>query len=293
MAVRAKVVFFFNQDRWGWTETYYLNILQGYLSEALSMAKTLADVRVPMLSKSCVFEAIRVSDLDNPRSSILSYYRNPNITPNTLSEQEPWEAGLVDLTASQTIPFPYRFSRKLMLRGLPLAWNNWSSADPLAPPINPLFNSVFLNFIGVLTNAGGTISLWSMLVLDRTPTVNKRVPITAVATQSQGGYFQVTTDNSSPFFLGQKIHVYGASGPGTLGLNGDGVIIAVGAAGTYTISRKQACSSATVQLLTATTMASKFKFLIPISEGQFDRFVKRDTGRAFFGTRGRQSGVRC
>lgn len=290
--ITAKVVFIFSQGRWGWTEVYYYFSAGGTLADAEAAGKQLSAARVPLLSGSVSLEAMRVSDVFQRRSSLLDYTLNGGNPNGSGVAQEPWEAAMLDMQA--TDPTFGVFKRKLMLRGIPAAWNTWTSGAFLTSTLNPNFVTALNAFGLVLTNPTGSPGQWCIRVVNRDPSVNPRTLVTNVSIAAGTGNFQVVVIAPPlPLALGQRVHVYGAKGVGTKGLNADAYIIGGSQVAGWILSSKAQCIVPFIQLEAPAYLSTRVPAYVPIARMSFDRFVKRDTGRPFFGTRGARRTSKC
>lgn len=291
MAINAKIVLIFNQSRWGWTETYYWTSTGGGLKEAVAASGELMASRRQLLSKDVVMEAARVSAVGSPGTSTTSFNVFDANNVSTIASQEPWEAFLVGLAAVDDTGIFY--NRKIMLRGVPAAWNTWVSNPAQAGNLNGVFRvaiNSFLNFLLAPTTSGG---LWSIRASNRKLTANPRIPIGTVTISTPGNNFIVTgRDDNLLFVKGDRVHVSGARGPGTRGINADAYVTAT-ASGVISLSTSQKCPGETVFLQGKPVIYARAYVFLPISGFQLERWVKRDTGRPFFGTAGRRGSARC
>jgi hypothetical protein len=293
MAISAKVNFIFNHARWGWTETYYYQSGSGSLTTAMADAILLAQLRAVMTSANVRLEAIRISDLTSKRNSKTIYQSTILAGVNTAASQEPWESALIDLTGVTADGNIYR--RKLMLRGFPASWNTWTTTNLLNPTLVPAFAVALNAFFAVLAGTASTgTSPWCIRASDRSLVANPKYPITAINVIQPGGYFEITTNPAvTPALkIGDLVHVSGSRGSGTKGLNSDAYVTEV-TGPVYKLSTRQKCVTQFVEVAGKPELYRRLMLLIPISGFGFERFVKRDTGRPFFGTAGRRAGSRC
>ncbi len=294
MAINAKVVFFFNYSQWGWTETYYYNRSTGGIPEAETAAFNLAAARRPLLSNNANLVAVRVSDMGSKESSTLNFSGFGNQYNSALPGQEPWQSLLCLAYAKDTPGNIYH--RTLMLRGLPLAWNGWSSTDSVTSIFSPALLQALSGFFTVLTtinaNIGGT---WCIRAAGLANALNVQIPVQSVALVQPGSFYsvQVSPGATPTFAFGQKIHLSKFKGYAIGGLLGDHYINVPPVAGLYTLSARQCGAPSPPIITTPGVIYGKNTALLPIYYAAPERFVKRDTGRAFFGTRGRASSRAC
>jgi len=289
--VDAKIVFFFNQGRWGWTETYYWTAPGGTIQAAKADAYKLAEARLPLLNSNCKLEALRVGDQAVNGAGDLVFTGPSNVAQPGGAAQEPWEALLIDLTATGLPAILYH--RKVMLRGLPASWNTWTNAAPIQGPANPFLLNSLTGYGRVLRNLQpGLQGRFAIRASNKNVAVSPRTPIVGASLVQPGGYFVVTPAAGPTWAIGQRVHVSKAKGPGTRGMNADAYITAING-GALTLSSRQTCPSTTVSLEGAAVIYPRNYVYPAITTLSADRFVKRDTGRSFFGTRGRQSSAKC
>jgi hypothetical protein len=291
--MQAKTTFTFGQDRWGWQEVYYYDEVDGTLATALTNSLALATLRIGILSRSVFLESVSVANLVNKRSAIRRFNVEPNASPGTLVSQEPWEVAMFDLNGYDA--GGNRFTRKLMMRGIPAVWNTWSQASPLNPVVNPNFKVAYTAFLDALAGTGSTgAGRWCIRGRNRTTNPANSAALIGVSLEPLTGRFIVTTDATRVFTAGERVHIYTTRNHAPRGLAGDAYVLArIGLSAEYVVNRRPSCPGNSILLEGPALMKVTGISLIPITAGYFDRFVKRDTGRALFGTRGRQQASSC
>ena len=108
------------------------------------------------------------------------------------------------------------------------------------------------------------------------------------------GRWIITTDFPTLATVGTKVHVYTTRNKAPKGLAGDAWVTAVNTtASTMTLSTGPLCPYQQYTLNGPAKVSLIVPLAVPITVMEFERFVKRDTGRSFFGTRGRRSTASC
>lgn len=293
MPSNYKVTMFMGTERWGWTETYYFRLADSIWGSVLARAVLLCNRRIALLSKDCKMEAVRVSDIAVNGASQVAYA--DKFDSNAYSQytmESPWAAMLGNL-----VSIFGDYKRPILLRGLPETWVQWAKANPVTPTWPATMETPWNNFVaelvGDITDANG----WCIRARPKGGDAPVHVDImsAAISTVSPLGYYQVTPAIEDVFLLGNKVHVWNAKGKNATGLTGDATVLRVLPEGELILSRRPTCpvDSVTVQLSTVPTMSHIEHTLQRIGSANRERIVKRDTGRAFFGTRGRQSVQTC
>lgn len=295
MAITAKVQYIFGMSKWGWTETYYLTGTGNDLNSLVSNIQTTGKYRTALLAAGANLEAIRVSDVKNPQTAILLTSGAAFGGGTQLPASNPWNALLVRIDAA--IPGAQSYKRSVMLRGLPTAWYAWTITNPAGAgsQIQGAALGALRTFFRSLTSSsGGNPSGWCVRASQRDRAANPAVPISSAGVTGAGPYFTVTVPLPVNFTQWQKVHISGARGPGTRGLNSDAYVTAVDpATGILTLSTRQKCPGETVQQIGKAIIYARDYIYVQMTAYTFERWVKRDTGRAFFGTAGRRGTKLC
>jgi hypothetical protein len=293
VAINAKVVMLFGIAKWGWAETYYYANGSGGMVDAVNAAKQLAGARQKMLSEQVTLEAIRISDMANkfatkfvPAAEIPgSQWRQPGPAAPV------WLCLLGRLEAAATNGVIYR--RPLLLRGLPSNLVTWDPNAPTATVFIPTLVNAFDAMVAILkrTTAGNPAG-WSIRGNTRGAGSPDSSIVDTISLEAGTGRFEITAQPNPNFTVGQKVKVSGVRGPGTRGINGTSYVLKA-VAGVYTLSARQKCPAFIAQITVPGRVRAAANSLVGITDGFPERFVKRDTGRPFFGTAGAQSSDKC
>jgi hypothetical protein len=291
VAKAYKVVFFFGVGKSGWTETQYFNSTSDLTTDALAAGRTLAKARLGLCGEEVTLEAIRVSELGNPNNSRL-YPTIGNAGTSGNPAGNPWVGALCTVWA--TDPNSIVYHRSLILRGLPAVWQSYNAPQPLNPNVTAGYFSAVQKYLTALKTTV-TTGFWGIKVTLRgvsTP----RYKVAGVTLINPGEYFQITLDPNASlptWTIGTKIHVRGARGPGSKGLNADAFIKSIPVTGTYLLTSRQKCVTGAVLLNTIPQAYARGNSIVPIDDGAYERLVNKKTGRPFFGTAGRRSSPSC
>jgi len=107
-----KVQHIFNDCRYGWSETWYLDIAQDR-QNAIGRAKILADARALLLGKPVYLEAVHVTQLDlNRGCSVVPYKRLAGFNATGDDADTPWNGWQAEVMAGN-------YCRQFILRGVP------------------------------------------------------------------------------------------------------------------------------------------------------------------------------
>ncbi len=289
-----KVTMIFGAGKWGWTETYYWGGNSANYSGAYIAATLLVQRRVQFLGQGSSMEAVRFSDVNNSGSGRLVPWGQYGLSPNAgLPCAFPAQSLLVSVAAGPVDGLQYR--RSVTLRGIPNVWYTFDIAQPLNPTFVPLFLSRLTAFLSLLQDQNNPSGAWSVRASDRDRIANPSYRANLVRLQQPGGYFIVGFDpvQAPTWGIGTRVHIGKAKGPGTRGLNADATVLGFDALGGFILSSRQKCPSQTATLTSVARGYKKDIIYVPIRSAVPERFLKRDTGRPFFGTRGRQSGSTC
>lgn len=292
----AKVVFFFGQGKWGWTETYYWSASSTTLAQAQAAAITLAASRSQLLGLGATLEAIRISDTTGKARPILDTTGVWNSTPGSIGSfvSSPWTALLIGISAGN--PNTTTYKRSIMLRGVSAEESTWNSLQPTNPTLMPRIKNKLTAFLRILgaTSSSGNPSAWCIQGNQRDTTENPKIPVTVIEVETLTNRFIVGLAGvpAVGFKQGTQIVVSGSKGEGTKGLNGRAYIAAISGVN-YTLTSVQRCPNETVEFKGNVQAQAVVPTYAPIYAGNFERYVSRDTGRAFFVTRGRRSSPRC
>lgn len=295
-----KVNLFVNVGEWGFAETYYL---KGPTSTAtaLAQARILAAARRPLLGADATLVAARVSDVGDGTSvrAEITNVTGVSFAGDIAGENNPekvggpWQAILGRMESSggsQRRPF--------MLRGLPKSWYKWDSLDnAVMPDWDAGFNDAFQEWANVLTGIN-TISPWCIRYRQKSVGVNPLVAVSVVDTDNTYNQWKLTVKNADvgTILPGDRVQVRGAKGFGLQGLNGQAWVLSATAIGSTTdwiLSTRGGCIGQRPVVVKRPTVQKVSYDYANITKVEYERYSSRDTGRAFFGTRGRQSKKVC
>jgi len=265
-----KITFLFNQRRHGWSETWYRE--SSTLKDNRIPASQLAAARSNLLGLGSILEAIRMTSLDKPYKHILQPFKAAPSSWGNNSDQAP-AAILARLHDSELV-----YDRLITLRGCPDEEISYDDAGNPLPVSNP-FDSAFQFFVTQLktlgfrwkardkTGVGGTIWNVAGLSLDVDRRLIFNIPAFAPAANS---LFTVSD------FIGAQ-----ATTP-----NGKHQVkSAVG--GSIVTNTIMPVGWDPVNWTMGTARAIAVNNPVP-DTGVILRPGKRDTGRAFFVSRGRR-----
>lgn len=113
----AKVTYIFNMERNGWSETWYVKEVSG-LTDAMTAAKNVAPFRMLLMAPGANIEAIRVSDDSDRGDSLLEPWHKTTKGGAASGDNSdaPWNAWLVSVRSGA------HYRRSMFLRGMPDAW---------------------------------------------------------------------------------------------------------------------------------------------------------------------------
>lgn len=302
-----KVQMFFGVGKWGWNEQFYYKAAGSQtLGAVLTDAKVLGAARKGLLSSDVELEAIRVSDLDTsirPRQNVTNV---TDIAPSTdiggvqpaLPAAPPWLCWLLRLDTIDRIG-----RRPMLIRGIPSEWYTFDPIHPVAVVLpGPALAALDVYRRAINGNNTG-LTPWSIRVRLRTGNLVPKIDLTAVNYASTGDCtrFELTMagDQTDIFPAGTRGHVYGFKAPGVRGLTKDWYVVRATYNGStdettiLTSARPTCCTGTMIEPVTLGYAQAVIYDYLPIRYVTFERFVKRDTGRCFFGTRGALSGAAC
>lgn len=114
-----KVSFIFNQNRFGWSETWYLNVSN--IPAAKTAGQKLAMARAKILGRQSILEAFRVTDVEQPR--ICGLVVLDALGTAEYDTDTPWNGVLVSVCAQDL------YHRSFILRGLPDVFIHWDNIE--------------------------------------------------------------------------------------------------------------------------------------------------------------------
>jgi hypothetical protein len=292
MAITAKVQYIFGMSKWGWTETFYFQTTGSALENVNANAQALGKARCAMLASDAKLEAIRISDTAGNLEALL---KTDGIAFGINSGKpagSPWNSLLCRISS---VAGGSRYNRSLMLRGIPLDYYGWVSTNPVNPQIEGQVLFAIKGLTSALTtSSAGNPSGWCIRGSNRDRTQNPKIVIKGLTTVPPGPNFVVNPTLPIPFAQWDKVHVSGARGPGTRGVNADAYITNIDPTTfALTLSSRQTCAGQTIELKGKPVIYGRNYMYFQITTLSAERWVKRDTGRAFFGTAGRRSSKAC
>jgi len=263
-----KVTFLFNQNRLGWSETYYINLSS--LPAVLTATIALEKARSPMLGTGSVLEAARISDVDKPRQC--SLYPADELPLNEEFTDTAWNGILVELCAGNN-----EYHRSLILRGVPDVWIVYNPTTGQMAVTNTA-TKAFGNFLVQLKKG------WQMRVVSKDDAdVNKR-DVTQI-NSALNGMVDVTIPGTTAK-AGEKIRFTDFAGPDKKKLNKTFEVLKVVG---DVVEIRLVAASLTDITENGGGKAWHHKIVYrPITDGATFRPAKKSTGRAFFVPRGRR-----
>jgi len=301
-----KVTFFFNWGKYGWTENYYA--LGEGSTPAAEEANLLVDIteaallRRKFLSEACSLEAIRAEEVDTDSGKALRSGRSAlgfadfgagggmaNGTP--AAPQLGW---IVNLYSGGIFG---RDSRRVF-RGIPRDWVGVAATLPASTPPPVELIAAWRQFFDWITGrpVGGktTKSDWGFFSQEYTLNPGVFEMITAVAINEEGGIrrWELTVPSNSQFGPNTKVRVYGKTTCGIRGLIGDHRVkdrIALNGVILWTT----VCDDCIIEYKGNLSMRGIVSTFVGYTDFAAERVAKRDTGGAFFVSRGRASAKEC
>jgi hypothetical protein len=299
-----KATVFFNGNRWGWTESVYLHTTGDVndLAQAdlFSFCRRYAQIRRQMLHRSYSVEAIRTSDADTDADSRMQYAPDLGLgagLKTTAPFQQPDPSrGLFYRTfdASSTI------SDVRILRGLPAEWDdatieNGAFVAAYASELSNLTDQLFFLMTGRdFTAQAGTLTPCTRSY-DVRPEVQQVNDIASVTQDELRRLVVIVTGANINYAVGQRVHLSVQRDPLIRGISGEATIVdrEVVAGNTRLTLNRSAGSAGERLAILRGTLSKREVAYYAIRECVRNRLGNRNTGRAFFGTRGRRPNKRC
>lgn len=270
-AYRATMIF--NWGRYGWTETWYLTA--GDITLAQRRMSAPATTRSHLLGAGALLEAVRISDTAIGGDSLL-VGSDGTWKSDDAAADAPWNAILARVEATD------KHRRQMWLRGVP---DSWIGLDPVTKKntMPAKARQAFQAFLAAVMEAPSPLQLQ---VYNKQGQGGTGVAITAQVLDVASGYTTFSVANSTAE-VGEKALMKRWKGPDKKTLNK-----------TYHVVKKDA-TTVTLSLpfvLIPTPGANFGGLLFPrnptytnVTDGIILRVNKRNTGRAFFVSRGRRS----
>lgn len=295
-----KVTQFFGAGKWGWSESYYLNMnpADGSSAAVSGVVSGLNLARRKGLAQSYTLEAVRIESVTNPaRDAALWFAPDLSLGAGQIPGElyaPVWMGWLCDLGTADSV-----IRDKRIYRGWSTAEiNGWSpfSLPTSRPAKVTAFTNAMREVLTVPTAVeNGFVGRWAMKSFIRTAPEAPTLPI-ATVTIDVNGFMQVKVVSTTfPIARGDTLIVRLKRNRCVRGASGRWAVIDVlrdGTSTTMTLNHKICCPPASLFVLTGTAQ--------PLVIGYYgygymtsERVVKRDTGRAFFVTRGLQRGKCC
>lgn len=267
-----KCTLIFNQDRNGWTETYYT--IAATFAQATSYLDTMVAYRQTMLGKGSALEAYRLSDENVIGDALLRPIPWTDADGKAGVTDTPWNSALIRLEAGSL------YRRSLFLRGLPDEWiqkDDVTFRDKLIPD----FRSALDKFFQAITS----LRPFHLKVLKKDNVSPNGVAITTLSADPVDNY-TICTAPLHECQTGQKCLIRKFIGPDAGLLNRSWNVISVDG-DAVKISLKFASMQAPLDNYNGKIIARNTDY-VPITLARFMRFTSRKTGRAFFVSRGRR-----
>lgn len=322
-----KMTAFYNDQQWGWSDTFYYSTSKLFDSnDLLNMAQAFAQRFNTANASDVLLQGVRVTALDPLEPLLKSAGQSQLFTPTQLNigtpatgfpSQSPWAAGLLTIPDTSGT-----FKRPWLVRGLTDLWMsprpgvaaanltgaNSGLALPNAQFLQWIVNNNLKLFGGLVNGVVGAKTFTGAFALrarNRNPaaTFPSRILGVALAADNQHLVYTVNANiglPSPPYTVGQRIIVRGAKFVCGKGGNGSMSVTAVAAgtlSGTWlvTTTAKWCCYPQLPVLKVGGygTLSLAVYGLFGLGNSSFERIVKRDTGRPTFGTAGRRSAKCC
>ena len=267
-----KLIFFFDGQKQGWSETWYEQASS--LSQAESDLSTLAQARADMLCPPNRIESIRASDVSIKGDSLVSFFgwspKNPDVLNLTRDQQG--AAVLVRAVAGVGL-----YRRMMWLRGIPDDWIQFDNAG------KPVASAPANKALG-LFEAALTAAKWQLRVIEKQTANAVLTPITGFAQSAVPGYTTVTAPGT-PFGNGSSVRIHGAKNNTTFNPNGVWNVFNY-AGNTFDIP----LTWPTPAPIWAAFGTVQWRFInyVNVDSLNIERADFRKTGRAFFVQRGRR-----
>lgn len=276
--MNAKVTFIFNEERNGWSETWYLKEYNN-LREASVEAYQLAQFRAGLLAPGANLEAIRTSD-DAVRgdSYLQTFYRTlkGGATSGDETADTAWNAWLISCRSDDL------YRRSMWLRGLSDDWIVYNR-DSNSFEINPQMRKQLDRFLGEAVRVKASIKA---LARDDATTPTKAITGMGALV---GNTLSITVPAHGVPAI-EKVTIFGCQGlPGIEKVNG---VQSVRPTDANTLEILSQTFDAIPVYFGGGKLRRRIQAYYPITSMTPMRPGKRDTGRRFFVTRGRRSARR-
>jgi hypothetical protein len=265
----------------------------------------LVAARATMLGRDARFAGLRYQQIDVPAQKVaIGGMFLPLPPPANPAVEFPTLGTMIDLFNVNSV---VRRSMILRFQAGGSTLLPWQSTDPISSTPSPKLIATlgqWFTALGLLpdgTGPGGpAASRWGLHARNRLNFGATAVKITSVVVLpgSSNRFTILAANATNPFVEGSRIHVHGATGCGTQGLNGDHVVVKATTAAApstmqYTVDQQQCCPGATMNY-NGGAFAYSLAYTYPaIHHGKWARTVSKRTGRPFIGTRGRRTKRTC
>lgn len=307
-----KAQIFINQGKWGWSETYWVtsgtsgssgnpNNASGTFALAETAINRLINKRVTLMNPANEVQGYRLTMLDADlvtpvATTLVQTNFAPTGTFGTVNIG-PW-MGVT--TTVKNAADTYQQTR--ILRGLDdtsFTFNKNGSGKDITPAWLALYTS-WNKFLTNQTAQIASLQGWSYgaVVNNKDKTARKIGAVTVVTFDPTTGQAILTVTQLGTFPLpvfapGDRVRVAKLKGVGVHGLGGETVIVKAGVGSAYTIAKLPRCPGLIAILTNPGIIYNHPKIFVQYGDWETGRIIKRDTGKAFFVTRGRASGVKC
>lgn len=268
----AKCTIGFQQDTYGWTESYYLNNATVSLTDEAAKLAALIPKRIALSGQQTFVSFAKLSNETLQRDVLLSYYGDINTSPYKGTSGQ--DSDFRDTSLLVQRKNLNRTSRAPMyLRGI------WDTLVQLGGNFRPsvMWTGLWNQYVAELTGANG----WGFLGKD--PAGPVKVSIANVV-QAANNSVTITTNNNT-FTVGQigtkiKIFVSGVQGAGIV--NGNQIVVPSTAKICETVKRIPIFPYISGGFLTNSVPVFNL-----ISAVDYTRAVERKAGRPLYQSRGR------
>jgi hypothetical protein len=291
IATGFKLTQFFNEGIFGWSETLYWAKEGGLFGDVIDDVRTLNNARRRILASTAALVGTRISTFGSSTTgayldTAAADNHGPGLVPSEATDTPVWNGLLLRMVTDDAL-----YKRSLIVRGLPPSWIQWSKeATPGLTDIGRKQMNAYQSLLANSGLAGNRSKLLGIICLHgRSFTLKdtKAIGIDAAVPSADGCGTILTVDLTTDYKIGDKIHIGKATGCGTKGLNGDGLVTKLPTGNTIQVSNKPCCCGP--YDYKPTGVLSKILYFLYANTGCVDsRVVERDTGRPFFGTRGRR-----
>lgn len=265
----AKVTFCFQQEAYGWTESYFLPSPSSTLEAELGLAETLASKRAVCSGSETMITHVKVSNENIGRDVLVS--ERDYLGDQGQHSDAPDTALLVyKYPANNLVRSP------LYLRGI---WDDVVLEGGQFQFNNPGYNKVFGAFVGLLTSGP-----WGFIA--RVPASFKKSPIATMVDDGNGRVIiQTTQAIFAGIGVGQRVKTFVSGATGAASVNGPQVVEGVANNTVVTINR--------IPFFPYTgggQISYNEQLFYKISRVYRERVVERKVGRPLFLSVGRRKG---